>query len=76
MGLATRSHNAEVLVKLLEIFFLKYLLEHTCGTWVAQWVKHLTLDLSSGLDLMVVSSSPALGSSLDMMPPLLNKSIY
>ena len=30
-------------------------------TWVAQLVKHLTLDLSSDLDLKVVSSSPALG---------------
>uniref|UniRef100_A0A7N5P1R7 ATP binding cassette subfamily D member 4 n=1 Tax=Ailuropoda melanoleuca TaxID=9646 RepID=A0A7N5P1R7_AILME len=32
------------------------------GTWVAQSVKPLTLDLSSGPDLRVVSSSPALGS--------------
>ena len=29
------------------------------GIWVAQSVKHPTLDLSSGLDLRVVSSSPA-----------------
>ena len=38
------------------------------GTWVAQSVKHLTLDLSSGLDLRVVSSSPMLG----MKPTLKN----
>ena len=40
----------------------------TKGTWVAQWVKHLTLDLSSGLDLRVVSSSPMLGSTLGVKP--------
>ena len=32
------------------------------GAWVAQAVKHLTLDLSSGLDLRVVSSKRSLGS--------------
>ena len=31
------------------------------GACVAQLVKHLTLDLSSGLDLWVMSSSPVLG---------------
>ena len=31
---------------------------------MAQLVKHLTLDLSSGLDLRVASSSSALGSAL------------
>ena len=30
------------------------------GTWVPQSVKHLTLDLNSGLDLRVMSSSLAL----------------
>ena len=34
------------------------------GTWVAQSVKHPTLDFSSGHDLMVVRSSPASGSAL------------
>ena len=29
-------------------------------TWVAQSLKHLTFDLSLGLDLRVVSSSPTL----------------
>jgi len=38
------------------------------GTWVAQSVKHPTLDLSSGLDLRVVSSSSELGSTLGMEP--------
>ena len=33
---------------------------------MAQSVKHPTLDLSSGLDLRVVSSSPMLGSVLGM----------
>ena len=36
--------------------------------WVAQLVKHMTLDLSSGLDLKVLSSNPALGSTLGMEP--------
>ena len=35
---------------------------------MAQSVEHLTLDLSSGLDLSVMSSSPALGSILGMKP--------
>ena len=38
------------------------------GGLVAQLVKHLTLDLSSGLDLSVVSSSPALSSTLGVQP--------
>ena len=33
------------------------------GTWVAQLIKRPTLDLSSGLDLRVMSSGPALGST-------------
>ena len=31
---------------------------------MAQWVKHLTLDFSSGHDLRVLRSSPMLGSAL------------
>ena len=33
----------------------------TRGTWVAQSVKHLTLDLSSGLDLRVCELKPHVG---------------
>ena len=40
------------------------------GAWVAQSVKCRTLDLSSDLDLRVVSSSPRLGSTLGMEPTL------
>ena len=40
---------------------------------MAQSVKHLSLDLSSGLDLTVVSSSPALGPALGMKPTLKKK---
>jgi len=43
------------------------------GTWEAQSVKRLTLDLNSGLDLRVVSSSPTLGSTLGMEPTLKKK---
>ena len=38
------------------------------GAWVAQSVRHLTLDPSSGLDLWVMSSSSVIGSTLDMEP--------
>ena len=38
------------------------------GAWVAQSIKHPTLDLSSSLDLRVVSSSPTLGSTLGVVP--------
>ena len=38
------------------------------GSRVAQSVKHPTLDLSSGPDLRVMSSSPALGSVLGVKP--------
>ena len=37
---------------------------------MAQSIKHLTLELSSGLDLRVVSSSLALGSIVGMEPTL------
>ena len=36
---------------------------------MAQWVKHLTLDLGSGHDLSVVRSSPALGTTLSWVEP-------
>ena len=38
------------------------------GVWMAQLVERLTLDLSSGLDLRVMSSSPALGCMLRREP--------
>ena len=37
---------------------------HLGAVWVAQSVKNLTLDVGSGHDLVVVRSSPALGSVL------------
>lgn len=40
---------------------------------MAQSVKYLTLDLSSGFNLRVVSSSPTFGSELGMEPTLKNK---
>ena len=42
--------------------------ESSRGARVAQSVKHPTLDLSSGLDLGVASSSPGLGSELGVEP--------
>ena len=39
--------------------------------WVAQSVRRLTLDLSSGLDLRAVSSSPVLHSALGVKPTLI-----
>ena len=38
------------------------------GAWVAQLVKHLTLDLSSALDHRIMSSNPTLDSMLGMEP--------
>ena len=38
------------------------------GTWVVQLIEHLTLDIRSGRDLMVVGSSPASGSRLGVEP--------
>jgi len=38
------------------------------GTWVAQWVKHLTLDFISGHDLRAVRSIPKSVSALGMEP--------
>ena len=43
------------------------------GAWVAPSVKHLTLDVSSGLDLRVVSLNPTLGSMFSMEPALKKK---
>ena len=40
---------------------------------MAQVVKHLTLDLSSGLDLQGMSSSSVLGSALGLKPTLKKK---
>ena len=37
------------------------------GTWVVQSATHPTLNLSSGLDLRVMSSNPMLGSMLSML---------
>ena len=38
------------------------------GAWVAQSVKHPTLDLGSGHDLMVLRSRPASSSALGVKP--------
>ena len=46
-------------------FVLKRIIWDVC---TVQSVKRLTLDLSSGLDLRVMSSSPMLGSVLGMKP--------
>ena len=43
------------------------------GTLVALWVKCLTLDICSGHDLRVVSSSLVLDSALGMGPTLKKK---
>ena len=40
---------------------------------MAQSGKHLTHDVSSGLDLMVMRSSPVLGSTLAIKPALKKK---
>ena len=57
---------------LVALHFFKKCLT-TWGAWVAQLVKCLTLDFSSGLDLRVVSSSPALGSVPGVAPTFKKK---
>ena len=44
----------------------------TRGTWVAQLVKHRTLDFGSGHDLMVHEMEPHLGLCTDSMEPALD----
>ena len=39
------------------------------GTWVAQSVKHLTLDFGSGHDLMVYDIKPHIGLCADSVEP-------
>ena len=46
----------------------EYLILGGEGTWVAQLLRRPTLDFSSGHDLTVVRSSPALGSVLGTEP--------
>lgn len=36
--------------------------------WLSKSVKHLSFDVSSGLDLSVMSSTPTVGSTLGMKP--------
>jgi len=38
------------------------------GAWVAQSIECLTLDLGSGLDITVMTSSPTVGSVLGVEP--------
>ena len=42
----------------------------SCSAWVAQSVKHLTLDFDSGHDIMVMRTSLMSGSVLSMEPGL------
>ena len=42
---------------------------HLRGTWVAQWVKLLTLDFSPGHDLMVHGTEPYVGLCADSEEP-------
>ena len=58
-------HMYELILTLGTYFIV---LKNICGTQVAQSIKHLSLGLSSGLDLRVVSSSPMLGSTLEEEP--------
>ena len=60
------------------IFLLKkiFFKDFSGGAWVAQSIKHPTLDLNSGLDLRVVSSGPELGSMPSMEPTLKAKRLF
>ena len=39
------------------------------GAWLAQWVKHLTLDFSAGRDLMVGKTEPYIGPCANSVEP-------
>ena len=52
----------------LSALHFPYVKKKMAGTWMAQLVEHLTLDLSSGPDLRVMSLSPTLGSVLGVKP--------
>ena len=58
------SPSSLVVMHLWSARLSPWVLEGPWDAWVAQWVKHRTLDISSGLDLMVMSSSSTLGSML------------
>ena len=64
---------------LIKFFFPVYLLHSQAkdtkgrGGWVAHLGKHPILNVTSGLDLRVVSSSAALGSTLGMESTLKHK---
>ena len=49
-------------------FYNQLLIINILGAWVAQLVKHPTLDFSLGPDLRVMGLSPALGSALGVEP--------
>lgn len=49
---------------------LTYLFIYLKYRGVTQWVKQLTLELSSGLDFRVVGAGPALGSAPGVQPTL------
>ena len=38
------------------------------GTWVAQWVKYLTLDFDSGQDLRIMGLNPMTAPTLSVEP--------
>ena len=63
LNLITRLKSGKSVYDLLT--FVK---NHSGGTWVALWVKHLILDFYSGHDLRVMGLSPALGSVLGIEP--------
>lgn len=52
------------------IFFHFELYKKSRGAWVLQSVDCLTLGLSLGLDLRLLSSSPAMGYTLGLVPTL------
>lgn len=60
----------------LSTVWAQCVVKNFCGWDTGGSVKHLTVDLRSGLDLRDVNSSPALGSMLRVEPTKKRKNIW
>ena len=56
-------------IEALSFWMMPFLKDRSWGTWVAQLVKRLTLDFSSGHDLMVHEVEPHIGLCANSTEP-------
>ena len=69
LGLTSRRLCSIILVKASKTSFPQLINQPLQGTWMAQLVKCLTLDFSSGHDLMVHEFEPHIGLCADRAEP-------